>query len=348
MVSVARMTLLGSLQLNPFVFLTGFQARLLKDELISIEETFAITPACSLFEGKDGSSASSPSELPEQSKRLSIFPSISVDCYTPALRPKAISVVRRGAVFVTPQSSASRDSTMIANETPPSVVDASAREGTSKLFLAFRWVGAEHINAQSADVLGDIGEADLQRMKGVGLVEPAIDSDMQEEGKAEELDPTSSPLPVQDSTLKIPEVKEAKRNFFSSLLSRKKTVAKQDQKESFTSDEKLSTVTSLEHPILVQVYFDNQLLPLIPKELDADVSTPDKLSSTVQLRGGALLDLQDIGLAMPDAAANEILHTITLHLWDATRKDIEIDDSFKPGQQIEWSPKQAVVPNVIL
>lgn len=346
------------MRLTFHLLISGFQARLLKDELVSIEETFAITPACSLFEGKDGSAASSPSEVSaEQQKKMAIFPSISVDCYSPALRPKALSVVRRGAVFVTPRSSVSESNAtlrpIVADESSPTIAEGSVTEQASKLFLAFRWVGAEHNNAQSANVLGDIGKANLQRLKGVGLVEPTLDV-VPEEGEGEEedvaeLDPT--PLtPLRDSTSKACEVKDIKRKFFPYLSSRnKKKVAKQDQKVSTPAAEKDYQVTTpLEHPILAQVYFDNQLLPLVPAESEIVSSTSDKLLSTVQLRGGALLDLKDIGSAMPNAAINEILHTVTLHLWDATRKDIDVGDSFKPGQQIEWSPKKTVVPNVIL
>lgn len=200
-----------------------------------------------------------------------------------------------------------------------------------KLYLAFRWAGSEHNNAEAASDLGDIADDNLQKLRAIGLMQ----SGLTPEGDA-------SALAAENSS--NDNIKGAKSMF--SLWKRSNKEGKKKVSLSARSSKSKAVASVKEQPFLAQLYFDNKLIPLTSTESkDGD---GDKQLSTVQLVGGALLDLGVVGWALPDAPANEILHTITLHLWDATRPDVHIGPPFKSGHQVRWGPKKSVVPNVIL
>jgi hypothetical protein len=201
----------------------------------------------------------------------------------------------------------------------------------NKLYLAFRWAGSEHNNAEAASDLGDIADDNLQKMRAIGLMQSGLTSEA--DGSAPAAEKSSND-----------NVKGSKSMF--SLFKRPSKEVKKKISLSARSSKSKAVASVKEQPFLAQLYFDNKLIPLT--SIESKDGDGDKQLSTVQLVGGALLDLGVVGWALPDAPANEILHTITLHLWDATRPDVHIGPPFKSGHQVRWGPKKSVVPNVIL
>ncbi|UZJ56066.1 hypothetical protein CBS101457_005386 [Exobasidium rhododendri] len=340
----------------------GFQARILDGTLESIEETFAILPALRPL----------TTDVPGEEQIAPIgqahFPFVDLDGYSAELRAEALQVVRRGAIQIPPYSgSTTPDPVMASAPVDSSEAILTSYDEQTVFYLAFRWIGSEHANAESANLLGNLADANLNTVQGVGLMRnkshrdivlPKLDSS-RERVKGDE---TSSRRPLTISKTKEEEDslrKKEKEKSGSSFLSPSYYFKKKGSSKSQLRIEKVleATVKSPgveEHPFLVEFYFDNRAIPLAttaPDSGDNDQKGDKRVKVGAQtsmlLQGGALVDLGVIGSAMPDAPAKEILHTITMHLWDATRGDVAqavATSVLDPKQQ---DLKKMVVPNVI-
>jgi hypothetical protein len=339
---------------------SGFQARILDGALGSLEETFAISPAEPRPDDQVSIAARDPSE---PAAKGPLFPFVDLRGYSPALQAKALGVLRRGAVYVSPSGSALTSATSEATVMPSDRSEpALKREGfpfhdkekENILYLAFRWIGSEFTNAEGATSLGNLSEASLNSVRGVGLAtengRPRTSVSLRRAGQKE------AGL-VKLAAKKIEEKHKGKEGF-GGFLSPSNFFKKRGSSKSQLRIERvlqtaIKPIDVEEHPFLVEFYFDGRAIPLTSGSLEATDEDDKKQAvtdgqSSMLLQGGALLDLGVIGPDVPDAPAKEILHTITIHLWDATRPDVVEalgDTLFSPDQQ---DLKQKAAPNVIL
>ena len=184
-------------------------------------------------------------------------------------------------------------------------------------YLAFRWIGPEHKNAENASILDDIATANLQRICGVGLMQG---------GDASEEDRIAP-------RVSTPAAAKARSSLSASLL-----YARNMNKRASRALVDCPPVKG--QFFFAELYVDNQLVLMHVRQADHTDKEPAEPATTLQLTDGALLDLGPLGSANPDVAVNTILHTLTLHLWDAGREDVP-DEA---GQDL----KKTVPPTVVL
>lgn len=340
----------------------GFQARILDGNLASIEETFAISPAVAL------PSVSSPTTgEPKTPVRHASFPCVDLEGYSSALQAKALGAVRRGAVYIAPcTSNPTAITTTSYNNSPLPAAQSGSEEfpfhvENNIFYLAFRWIGSEHTNAEGASQLSNLSQANLNPVQGIGLMKidnpnrksanPLETTDKCVGGGGGGAAATSAAIPAA-----VKADKEWKGSIFSSPSNffKKKGSSKSQLRIERVLQTPIENPGVEDHPFMVEFYFDNRLIPLTNGSMDGGEdkgkgkATNERQQTSMRLQGGALLDLGVLGSAMPDAPAKEILHTITMHLWDATRGDVNdaLAGSFLFSKPQDL--KKRVAPNVIL
>lgn len=336
--------------------LSGFQARLLHRDFTSIEETFAITPASSVTAASVTGSTTPTESVDQEAARKAKYPGIFLNDYSPALQAKALKAVRRGAIYVQPCTSkkpipyetSDKSENVAEGKKPEEIQDVAVEiDKSTKLLLAFRAISPEHDNAEKAAMLDDIAQANLTLITGKGIstsgeapVAP-VKTPGPEVQPAEVPAPTPAIVPTGPIPPLIPyAVKEAKgslRNLFRSKKHRHSVsaAAAAAAETALVSVEKVQP----ERQYMIQLYLDNKLVPL------AAATDKEDFKDTIKLKTGALLDLGVVGKDLPDAPAKEILHTITMHLWDASRE--EIVKELEGKDVATYDLKKAIVPDVI-
>lgn len=292
----------------------GFQARILDVNHEPLAEVMPEPEVRDIKPTPTPSLAGSRSILEEYTAK---FGQKIVKEYKSSLRKEAIQNVRCGAVRVKVDDESEDTATL----SPFS----NKKVRTTKLFLAFRWVGTDHRNAARAHELEELQHTILPILHGKGL---------QQE---EEEQSKSSLLAVADSTTtkgtdSLDKKSDRKKyKLFGRLkLGEKgreieKAILIRGQPLPRYRTFSLRTKKSIEesHPFLLQLCVNEKVIPLRKNAWTSNLCENDGVF-IVWLSEGAMIDLGRICISLNDLkdVQTKTVQSVTLHLWDAMRKEL--------------------------
>lgn len=252
-----------------------------------------------------------------------IFGQKVVKDYKTILRKEALQNVRCGAVRVKVEDEKSK---IEAESSEVNVREehhhSSRKVCTTRLFLAFRWVGTDHRNAARAHELEELHHTILPILHGKGLQEEA-----QSRTLLAKYDETT--IPKEDAPDKKPDRKKYRLFGRLKLGEKGREIEKAalikgqplPRYRTFSLKSKKSIQES--HPFLLQLCVDEKVIPLRKNAWTSDLSENDGVL-VVWLSEGAMIDLGRILISLEDLkdVQSKAVQTVTLHLWDAMRKEL--------------------------
>ncbi|PWN38597.1 uncharacterized protein FA14DRAFT_153917 [Meira miltonrushii] len=297
----------------------GFQARILD---VNHEPLAEVMPEPG-FDKEEAEKRKQERRGSSLEQYTALFGQKVVKDYKPILRKEALQNVRCGAVRVKVDDDNSTRGAESDEESIREQHQSSSRKVcTTRLFLAFRWVGTDHRNATRAHELEELHHTILPILHGKGL---------QEEGQSKTLlaKYDESTAPKED----IPDKKSDRKKY--RLFGRLKLGEKGREIEkavlikgqplpryrTFSLKSKKSMQES--HPFLLQLCVDEKVIPLRKNAWTADLCENDGVM-IVWLSEGAMIDLGRISISLNDLKdiQSKTVQSVTLHLWDAMRKEL--------------------------
>lgn len=299
-------------KVSEIMIFNGFQARILD---LNHEPLAEVMPQPSIYskEKEKGTSENQGSSLEEYTERIG---QRMVKEYKVSLHREALQNFRCGAVQVKVNDEKIEKGGEITEG-----VTYSIRKGyVTRLFLAFRWVGTDHRNAARAHELEELHHSILPILHGRGL---------QEEAPSRNLIGKFNPSTKDEVTGKKPDRKRFK--VFGRLKLSEK--GKEMEKVSVQLGQSLPRYRTFSlrpkrglqdsHPFLFQLCVNDRIVPLRKNVWTSDHNEKDGVM-IAWLSEGAMIDLGRISISLKDLKEVKIknVQSVTLHLWDAMRKEL--------------------------